>query len=128
MLKILLLLAGGALGTLARYALSGFVQMRTGSLFPWGTLSVNLMGCFLVGLLWGFFEESSWAPHWRTFVFIGIFGGFTTFSTYALESVNLLRDGAWRMAILSMVLNNAGGILLAYAGMVVARYLVHVIR
>lgn len=128
MLKILLLLTGGALGTLARYALSGFVQDRTVSLFPLGTLSVNLAGCFLVGLIWGFFEEGSLAPHWRTFVFIGILGGFTTFSTYALESVNLLRDGDWRTALFSVLLNNVGGILLAYGGMVIARYFIGLMR
>lgn len=128
MIKILLLLIGGALGTLARYTLSGFIQVRAASLFPWGTLSVNLAGCFLVGLLWGFFEEGSLEPHWRTFIFIGVLGGFTTFSTYALESINLLRDGEWRTGLLSVVLNNAGGILLAYGGLVVARYFTGIIR
>jgi CrcB protein len=128
MVKFLLVLAGGAAGSLARYVLSGFVQTRTAQLFPWGTLTVNLAGCFLAGLLWGLFEEGTLAPQWRIFVFIGILGGFTTFSTYALETINLLRDGEWKTALISLFLNNAGGILLVYAGMLLARYVVSLIR
>ncbi|GIV37537.1 MAG: putative fluoride ion transporter CrcB [Cyclobacteriaceae bacterium] len=116
-------MAGGALGSLARYMLSGWVQAKTGQLFPLGTLTVNLTGCFFIGLLWGFFEESDVVPHFRVFIFIGLLGGFTTFSSFGLESVNLLREGNWSAALLNLLANNAGGVLLTIAGLACARYL-----
>jgi CrcB protein len=128
MLKTLILLAGGALGTLARYALSGYVQSRSEQLFPWGTLSVNLVGCLVIGIMWGIFEESDIPPTLRTFIFIGLLGGFTTFSSFALETLNLLRDGQWKMALLSVLLNNVGGLVLAFAGLVLSRYIIDLIK
>ncbi len=116
-------MAGGALGSLARYLLSGWVQSKTGLLFPMGTLVVNLAGCFLAGLLWGLFEEGGMTSNLRVFVFIGLLGGFTTFSTFGLESVNLLRDGDWKAGLINVMANNAGGLLLAFAGLLTARFI-----
>jgi CrcB protein len=93
--RIALVGVGGCLGAVLRYLLSGYVQgMLQDIQFPYGTLVVNLMGCFVIGLLSqladarGVFTTES-----RLFVFTGILGGFTTFSTFANESMNLLRDG-----------------------------------
>lgn len=120
-MKIALILFGGALGSLARYGVSGWVHQKVEGTFPLGTLSVNLIGSFLIGLLWGIAESSTINPHVRTFLFVGILGGFTTFSTYSLETLNLMRDGEFKMALINLLLNNIVGIVLAFAGMVIAR-------
>lgn len=121
MVKILLILLGGALGTLARYGASGFAQQKYNGVFPVGTLTVNLVGSFLIGLLWGIAENSTLNPNIRTFLFIGILGGFTTFSTFSLETLNLLRDGEFKLALVNILLNNVIGIILAFVGLLLAK-------
>ncbi|HDK16823.1 MAG TPA: fluoride efflux transporter CrcB, partial [Nitrospirae bacterium] len=98
MVKIILLATGGAIGTVFRYALSGLTYRVFDSVFPWGTLFVNLSGSLVIGLLWGFFEIESLPSNLRSFVFIGILGGFTTFSTFTLESFSMFRDGELKLA------------------------------
>jgi CrcB protein len=95
MQRLLLVGAGGALGSILRYLLSGYVQELTRSIgFPYGTLAVNVLGCAVIGFLthlseaWSLFDAES-----RAFVFVGLLGGFTTFSTFGNESMNLLREG-----------------------------------
>lgn len=86
--------AGGGIGAAARYWLSGLAYQRWGSEFPSGTLLVNVIGCFLIGLLMSIFEERFVLyPSLRIFLTIGILGGFTTFSSFGFETVALLRDG-----------------------------------
>ncbi len=110
-MKYLLLAAAGAAGSLSRYLLAGFVQSFAGSGFAWGTLSVNLIGCFGAGLLfalgerYGVFSEAV-----RSALLIGFFGAFTTFSTFALETWLLLREGAWWLAAGGFLAHNALGI------------------
>ena len=123
MIKLLFLAAGGAIGTLSRYAVSGLAHRYFGSVFPFGTLLVNLLGSFAVGLLWGIFEIASLSPASRSFVFIGILGGFTTFSSYSLETLNLLRDGQVKVALMNVLLNNFLGLALAFGGFALARML-----
>jgi CrcB protein len=125
MIKLLFLTAGGAIGTLSRYAVSGLAHTLFGSDFPYGTLSVNLLGSFTVGLLWGLFESESLSPASRSFVFIGFLGGFTTFSTYSLETLNLLRDGQVKFALMNILLHNFLGLVLVFGGFVLARVLRH---
>jgi CrcB protein len=124
MFKLFSLMLGGALGTLARYGYGGAVQKLAGGTFPFGTLAINLTGSFFAGLFWGLFEDSVTSPVLRVFVFIGILGGFTTFSTYALESFHLLRDGEYKWVVLNLLASNIGGILLVFAGYWLARTLV----
>jgi CrcB protein len=119
-MKILLVLAGGAIGTLARFYTSSFAQKYVTNGFPIGTLMVNLIGSFAIGLLWGLFENQQ-APSLRAFLFVGILGGFTTFSAYSIETLNLFKDGNIRMALLNVLLNNVAGILLALAGLALAK-------
>lgn len=121
MLKILLLISGGAIGTLARYSLSGVVHRWFGSSFPFGTLAVNLIGSFIIGLLWGMFERESLTPSVRAFLFMGVLGGFTTFSSFSLETLNLFRDGETKWALMNILANNLVGILLVFAGFTLAR-------
>lgn len=106
MYKIILLLAGGGLGTLARYVVSDYTHKYYLGNFPLGTLAVNMLGSFIIGALWGFFEPGNMSHSLRAFLFIGILGGFTTFSSYALESYNMFRDGDIKMAFLNVMANN----------------------
>jgi len=122
MVKILFILVGGALGTLARYGVSGWAHQKVNNIFPIGTLTVNLIGSLLIGLLWGMAENTTMSPNVRTFLFVGILGGFTTFSTYSLETLNLLRDGEVKMAMINLLLNNVLGVLLAFVGLMIGKY------
>jgi fluoride exporter len=119
--KILLLMLGGALGTLSRYLLAGATHRYFDSSFPYGTVAVNLLGSFIIGFLWGLWENTTVHPNLRTFSFIGFLGGFTTFSTFALESLNLFRDGEYKLGILNILIQNIGGLLLAILGFILAR-------
>jgi len=123
MVKLILIAAGGAAGTIGRYALSGLAHRLTQTVFPIGTLVVNLLGSFLIGLLWGISEGSTLSPPIRSFLFIGILGGFTTFSSYSLETLNLLRDGEMKLALVNIMLNNVLGIALAFSGFAIVKQL-----
>lgn len=105
MTKILIIGIGGFIGSVFRYWVSGFAQGLSKTIsFPYGTFAVNLIGCFLIGLFAhlsdsrGLFSDSS-----RAFVFIGLLGGFTTFSAFSNETVNLLHDGEIALASLNIV-------------------------
>ncbi|MCD4679914.1 MAG: fluoride efflux transporter CrcB [Bacteroidales bacterium] len=128
MTKIILLLVGGAIGTLARYALSGLTRYHLDGTFPYGTLAVNLTGSLVIGLIWGLWETTSISINIRTFMFIGILGGFTTFSTYALETINLFRSGEEKMAVINILANNILGLLLVFLGFIAAKGLLSIIR
>lgn len=94
MFRIILLIgAGGFLGSVARYLLSRYVQQTVLSSFPFGTFWVNILGCFLIGLFYGLSERNGlMSDDLRLFLTVGFCGGFTTFSTFANESLGLLRD------------------------------------
>ena len=115
MAKIILILAGGGIGSLLRYGLSGIISKHYAT-FPWGTLAVNLIGSFAIGFLWGLSERLVFSIYWKPFVFVGLLGGFTTFSTYGLECFNLLRDGEVMRALSNIVLSNIMGIVLVFLG------------
>ena len=120
--KLLLLALAGALGTLTRYGATGLVHRLDGISFPWGTLVVNLLGCFLGGLLWSMFEN-----HWtvssqtRLIVLVGFMGGLTTFSAYILETGELLRTAEWLRAGANFALQNGLGFVALFAGMSLGR-------
>jgi len=108
--KLLLAGLGGFIGSALRYAVGGYVQYRSRSIyFPYGTLAVNLIGCFIIGFLSQLAESRGvFTAESRTFVFIGILGGFTTFSAFSLQTLELARFGRWLEAsgnvLLSVVL------------------------
>jgi len=85
--------AGSFIGGVSRYLLSQFVQVRFYSAFPYGTLFVNILGCLLIGIVFGLSERGNMSPDWRLFLATGILGGFTTFSAFSNETVSMLRDG-----------------------------------
>lgn len=91
LVELILVAAGGALGALARYGLAAWVAGRTGSGFPWGTLVVNVLGCLAIGFAYALVaRHADWAPVLRAGVIVGLIGGFTTFSTFNYEALNLL--------------------------------------
>lgn len=95
MIKTLLLVgAGGFLGSVSRFLASRLIQSNLPSAFPFGTFFVNITGCLLIGIIYGFSDRSSLlTPGWKMFLAAGFCGGFTTFSTFANENLALLRDG-----------------------------------
>lgn len=121
MTKLLLIALGGALGSLARYGVSSIADEKYAGLFPISTLTVNLTGSFIIGLLWGMANGLNIHPNIMAFLFVGLLGGFTTFSSYSLETLNLLRDGDYKLAMYSVLLNNVAGILLAFIGLMLAK-------
>jgi CrcB protein len=124
MLRILLVGLAGLLGTLCRYWLSGAVARRYGEAFPFGTLAVNLAGCFAAGLLFNLVQErQALGETARAAVFVGLLGGFTTFSAYGLQTFELLREGRPGLAALNVVASNLLGLLLVFAGYGAAKLL-----
>jgi len=120
--KLILLALAGAVGTLLRYGLAGLVHRMNGVSFPWGTLVVNICGCFAAGLLWTVFE-TRWpvSSQVRTVVLIGFLGAFTTFSAYILETGEMARSAAWGLAAANLFLQNALGLVALFAGATVGR-------
>lgn len=117
----LLLAVFGIAGTLARYGLEGWVQQRAGLGFPLGTLTVNLSGCFFLGLVGQFaLNHIGFPPDLRIGITIGFFGAFTTFSTFSWETVRMLQDGDWRRASLYVASSLVGGLVALAAGVRVA--------
>jgi len=121
-MKILFVLLGGSLGAVCRYGVSTAAARLYGDAFPWGTLCVNLVGCFLIGLAFALgVERSVLSPSFRLFFVTGFLGALTTFSTYALESMNFARDRQTMTAIANLLANNVAGLLLVLVGMWVGR-------
>lgn len=91
---------GGVLGTLARFSIGGWVHTWAGAAFPWGTLAINLLGSFLLGLAMRGAELSSLSPELRGMITVGFCGAFTTFSTFTFETISLMQEGLWARATL----------------------------
>lgn len=124
MLRLLLIGLGGLVGTLCRYWLSGMLARRYGETFPAGTLVVNVLGCFVIGFLFYMFQERYVAGETaRTVVLVGLLGGFTTFSSYGLQTFTLLRDGELLYAAANIVASNVLGLLTVWVGYTLARIL-----
>jgi fluoride exporter len=120
--KLLGIAVAGALGTLARYGLSGLVQRLHQSAFPWGTFAVNSLGCLLFGVVWALAEERLLiSGETRIILLVGFMGGFTTFSSYAYETSALLRDAEWMLAAGNLLAHNLVGIVCFFVGAALGR-------
>ena len=124
MYRIVLIGIAGLMGTLARYWLSGWADERWGASFPVGALIVNLLGCLAVGFLFQATEEKYLIdPVLRSAILVGFLGGFTTFSSFGIQTFSLLREGEIFLAGLNVVVSNVGGLILVWAGYAVSRSL-----
>ncbi len=121
-------MVGGGIGAAFRHGLFILVQNTSGSAFPFGTLSVNLLGSFLIGLLWCLLEGVHLSAEVRLFLFTGLLGGFTTFSAYTREIAQLIKVGEWKEAILYLSVSNIFGIAMVFLGFIAARQLLTLIR
>jgi CrcB protein len=120
--KMLLIALAGGLGALARYGLSGLVLRATGAGLPYGTLAVNVLGCFLFGLVWALAAERMMiSPEMRTIVLVGFLGSFTTLSTFIFESHSLLADARWLVALGNLVVMNIASLALFALGLAIGR-------
>jgi fluoride exporter len=116
-LKILLIALFGAVGTLARYGLQSAMQVRTGGTFPYGTLLVNLTGCFFLGLIAQFtLNRMVISPDWRVAIAVGFFGGYTTFSSFGWETAKMMERGEWARASIYVGASVFAGLFLTVAG------------
>jgi len=123
-LDLLAISLGAIVGANARYLLTRYALKALGPVFPYGTLIINIVGSFLVGLfvIWSS-ERALVNPRWRLLVVVGFCGAFTTFSSYAFETMGYFEQGQWALMITNILSNNVLCLLGAVAGMAVARVL-----
>ena len=104
MWMILIVGMGGFFGAISRFVIASFVQTHSNTLFPVGTLSVNVLGSFIIGFLAMYFSQVV-QPEYKAFLMTGFLGALTTFSTFSLENINMIQDGNYTSAILNITLN-----------------------
>lgn len=115
--SIIIVGLGGFIGTVARFLISRFFQENVLSVFPWSTFIVNIIGCLLIGIIYGISEKGDvLSPEIRLFLTVGICGGFTTFSTFSNDSFLLIRDQEWFRVALYASLSLFLGLVAVYAG------------
>ncbi|MEW6535660.1 MAG: fluoride efflux transporter CrcB [Candidatus Auribacterota bacterium] len=125
-LILLSVACGGAIGAVTRFWISELIYQHFNTIFPFGTLSVNLIGCYLIGFLWNIFGNFAVPEYIKMFMSVGILGALTTFSSYAIGTVNLLRDGEYLYAVLNILINNGLCILLVVLGIITSQVLINI--
>jgi CrcB protein len=122
LIRLSIIGAGGFTGAVLRFLVSSWVQNRSGSIvFPFGTMAVNMIGCFVIGLLtWLVESRAMFSMETRSFVLIGLLGAFTTFSTFGNETLGLIRDSRLDLAMANAGLQVVVGVALVWAGRIVA--------
>lgn len=125
MTNIFLIFLGAGLGGVFRYWIANSIYSILDRQFPYGTLVVNVSGCFLMGLLYIIISErfEALAPQLRSLLLIGLLGGYTTFSSFSIETLNLFENGAWLSAALNILLNLILCIVATWMGVIGGRYL-----
>lgn len=124
MINIMYIAVGGALGAVMRYLVSIGIHSVLGRGFPYGTLTVNVLGSFMMGFLFIYLiERSSLGPEWRALILIGFLGAFTTFSTFSIETLNLIENGAMARALANILVSVITCILATWLGVILGRQL-----
>ncbi len=116
---------GGAFGALMRYIVSGLVQQLTGFGFPWGTLTVNMIGCFALGFVWNLIHNQMLPEHINVLISVGFLGALTTFSTFGLETFHLFYENKGLLALGNIAVSVVFGLLLVYLGILTCRMIVN---
>ncbi len=122
-MNVLLVALGGAIGSAARYLVGVFIGNYFGPYFPWGTFIVNVSGSFLIGVILSFVGGGLLPAGARPFIAIGILGGYTTFSTYSHETLQLIQDGEFGAVALNALGQVVIGLVAVYLGVVLGRAL-----
>lgn len=122
MSQLLFIAVGGALGAVMRFLVSSGVHQLLGRGFPYGTLTVNVLGSLCMGFLFvTLIERSSLGPEWRAFILVGLLGAFTTFSTFSIETLHLIEDGAIARAFANIFISVTTCILATWLGVILGR-------
>ena len=116
MINLLWVATGGALGAVLRYLVSMQIAAETGARFPWGTLTVNMIGCLVIGTMWSITEHKTASEGLLLFLMVGLIGSFTTFSTYSLEGIQLIQSGKLLAGASYVLISNMAGLLLVLLG------------
>ena len=120
--SILLVGIGGFVGSIARYLVAVFFAGQLSSAFPFATFAVNVVGCFLIGILFALSDRGNiLTPEWRIFLTTGFCGGFTTFSTFSYESIRLLQDGEFLYLAFNVLFSVVAGIAATYLGILLIK-------
>ena len=115
--KYLFIGLGGFLGSIARYALSTSIYRAVGESFPYGTLAVNIIGCFIIGLLMTVFQDRFVVhPNFRFLIIVGVLGGFTTFSSFSYETFALMKAGNFIDAAMNSIISLTGCVVATWGG------------
>lgn len=125
MVNLFWIAIAGALGSLSRYGLFLLSHKLLGWEYPWGTTFVNILGCFLFGLIWAMARDNSWLNgETRTIILVGFMGSFTTFSTFIFEIDNLIKDGKYAIAGVDLMIQLSIGLALLMCGIKLGRYII----
>jgi fluoride exporter len=119
--KYLLVMAGAAIGGLGRYLLATAISARFPQRFWYGTVIVNITGCFLIGVVMTILTQRQPNPNWRLFLVVGILGGYTTFSSFAYETYQLIKDGDFAKGFVNVAVSVIAGYLALWCGAVLVR-------
>ncbi|MGZ6388395.1 MAG: fluoride efflux transporter CrcB [Ktedonobacterales bacterium] len=120
-IRVLLVALGGALGASTRYLLGMWIQTRVGPDFPWGTFVINVTGSFLIGIVLGLVNAGTLSAEARLFLAVGVLGGYTTFSSFSFETLELLGDGNIQAFLFNAIGQLVAGLLAVYLGIVLSR-------
>ena len=123
MLGILLIAFGGALGSVLRFGVITLTYKFLDIHFPWGTIFANLIGCFTIGLIWAILDTFDEPKNLKLFLITGLLGGFTTFSSFALENFNMFRAGEIKLVAANVLISNIAGIFLVFVGYYLTKFL-----
>jgi CrcB protein len=114
---------GSFLGGISRYLITLLIQNKFLSTFPYGTLFVNISGCFLIGVVYALSDKGNVSPVWRLFLATGVMGGYTTFSSFSNETVSMLRDAEYLPAFSYVAFSILLGLTATFAGISIIKYL-----
>lgn len=119
--QVIAVAVGGALGSVLRFGLSSWVQGAMGRAFPYGTLSVNVLGCFVIGVLYVALIERAGPSIWSAGLLVGVLGGFTTFSAFSMDTIRLMESGLHAQALLNVLASVVLCVAATWLGLLLAR-------